>query len=46
MYDLNVGTTPDSFFVTGVNMGRTFNVVVGEHLTSITLITVYYRKHV
>ena len=35
MYDLNVGTTPDSFFVTGVNMGRTFNVVVGEHLTSV-----------
>lgn len=35
MYDLYVGTTPDSFFVTGVNMGRTFNVVVGEHLTSV-----------
>lgn len=35
MYDLYVGTTPDSFFVTGINMGRTFNVVVGEHLTSV-----------
>ena len=35
MYDLYVGMTPDSFFVTGVNMGRTFNVVVGEHLTSV-----------
>lgn len=35
MYDLYVGTTPDSFFVTGVNMGHTFNVVVGEHLTSV-----------
>ena len=35
MYDLNVGTTPDDFFVTGVNVGRTFNVVVGEHLTSV-----------
>ena len=35
MYDLYVGTTPDDFFVTGVNVGRTFNVVVGEHLTSV-----------
>lgn len=35
MYDLNVGTNPDSFFVTGVNRGRTFNVVVGEHLTRV-----------
>lgn len=35
MYDLYVDTSPDSFFVTGVNMGRTFNVVVGEHLTSV-----------
>jgi hypothetical protein len=41
MYDLNVGTTPDSFFVTGVNMGRTFNVVVGEHLTSVQFSAFY-----
>lgn len=41
MYDLYVGTTPDSFFVTGVNMGRTFNVVVGEHLTSVQFSAFY-----
>lgn len=41
MYDLYVGTTPDDFFVTGVNMGRTFNVVVGEHLTSVQFSAFY-----
>lgn len=41
MYDLYVGTSPDSFFVTGVNMGRTFNVVVGEHLTSVQFSAFY-----
>ena len=41
MYDLYVGTTPDNFFVTGVNMGRTFNVVVGEHLTSVQFSAFY-----
>ena len=41
MYDLYVGISPDSFFVTGVNMGRTFNVVVGEHLTSVQFSAFY-----
>lgn len=41
MYDLYVDTSPDSFFVTGVNMGRTFNVVVGEHLTSVQFSAFY-----
>ena len=41
MYDLYVGTTPDSFFVTGVNVGRTFNVVVGEHLTNVQFSAFY-----
>lgn len=41
MYDLYVGTSPDSFFVTGVNIGRTFNVVVGEHLTSVQFSAFY-----
>lgn len=41
MYDLYVGTSPDSFFVTGVNMGRTFNVVVGEHLTRVQFSAFY-----
>lgn len=41
MYDLYVGITPDDFFVTGVNMGRTFNVVVGEHLTSVQFSAFY-----
>ena len=41
MYDLYVGTTTDSFFVTGVDMGRTFNVVVGEHLTSVQFSAFY-----
>ena len=41
MYDLYVDTSPDNFFVTGVNMGRTFNVVVGEHLTSVQFSAFY-----
>lgn len=41
MYDLYVGISPDSFFVTGVNMGRTFNVVVGEHLTRVQFSAFY-----
>lgn len=41
MYDLYVDTSPDNFFVTGVNMGRTFNVVVGEHLTKVQLSAFY-----
>lgn len=41
MYDLYVGTSPDSYFVTGVNMGRTFNVVVGEHLTRVQFSAFY-----
>lgn len=41
MYDLYVCTSPDSFFVTGVNMGLTFNVVVGEHLTSVQFSAFY-----
>lgn len=41
MYDLYVDTSPHSFFVTGVNMGRTFHVVVGEHLTSVQFSAFY-----
>lgn len=41
MYDLYVDMSPNSFFVTGVNMGRTFNVVVGEHLTSVQFSAFY-----
>ena len=44
MYDLYVGTSPDSFFVTGVNVGRTFNVVVGEHLTSVQFSAFYNAR--
>lgn len=41
MYDLYVGISPNDFFVTGVNMGRTFNVVVGEHLTRVQFSAFY-----
>lgn len=41
MYDLYVDTDPNSFFVTGVNMGRTFNVIVGEHLTRVQFSAFY-----
>lgn len=41
MYDLYVDKSPNSFFVTGVNMGRTFHVVVGEHLTSVQFSAFY-----
>lgn len=41
MYDLYVSANPDTFFVTGVDRGRTFNVVVGEHLTGVQLSAFY-----
>lgn len=41
MYDLYVDTSPNSYFVTGVNRGRTFHVVVGEHLTRVQFSAFY-----
>lgn len=41
MYDLYVDKTPDTYFVTGIDRGRTFNVVVGEHLTRVQFSAFY-----
>ena len=41
MYDLNVDSSPDSFFVTGINAGRTFDVVVGEERTGVQFSAFY-----
>ena len=41
MYDLNVASSPDSFFVTGINAGRTFDVVVGEERTGVQFSAFY-----
>lgn len=35
MYDLYVESSPNSFFVTGINAGCTFDVVVGEERTGV-----------